>query len=135
MAAFVSELFDADVSGEVAGIDQLTDVAYHQDPTGLICRIAFNRPEVRTAFRPYTVDELYRALDDARQNSRVGVVLLTGNGPSKKDGGWAFFSGRHQGTGGKKVSLSKNDPATESPTAETAVGAGVAGKARNDLPS
>ena len=51
---------------------------------------------MRNAFRPQTVDELYRALDDARQNPRIGVVLLTGNGPSKKDGGWAFCSGGDQ---------------------------------------
>jgi naphthoate synthase len=58
--------------------------------------VAFNRPEVRNAFRPRTVDELYRALDNARQNSRIGVVLVTGNGPSQKDGGWAFCSGGDQ---------------------------------------
>jgi len=56
----------------------------------------FNRPEVRNAFRPHTVDELYRVLDHARMSSAVGVVLLTGNGPSPKDGGWAFCSGGHQ---------------------------------------
>ena len=59
-------------------------------------RIAFNRPEVRNAFRPRTVDELYRALDHARMSSDVGCVLLTGNGPSPKDGGWAFCSGGDQ---------------------------------------
>jgi naphthoate synthase len=59
-------------------------------------RIAFNRPEVRNAFRPHTVDELYTALDHARQSTDVGVVLLTGNGPSPKDGGWAFCSGGDQ---------------------------------------
>ena len=59
-------------------------------------RIAFDRPEVRNAFRPHTVDELYRALDHARQSSDVGAVLLTGNGPSPKDGGWAFCSGGDQ---------------------------------------
>src|SRR6202012_2565383 len=96
MAAFVSELFDADVWVEVPGFGELTDVTYHQDRTGRIARIAFNRPEVRNAFRPHTVDELYRALDDARQNPRIGVVLLTGNGPSAKDGGWAFCSGGDQ---------------------------------------
>ena len=63
---------------------------------GRIARIAFNRPEVRNAFRPHTVDELYRALEDARTNPRIGVVLLTGNGPSAKDGGWAFCSGGDQ---------------------------------------
>jgi naphthoate synthase len=101
MAAFVSELFDADVWVEVPGFEELTDVTYHQDRTGRIARVAFNRPEVRNAFRPHTVDELYRALDDAHQNSHIGVVLLTGNGPSAKDGGWAFCSGGDQRIRGK----------------------------------
>lgn len=59
-------------------------------------RIAFNRPELRNAFRPQTVDELYRALDHARQTSDVAAVILTGNGPSAKDGVWAFCSGGDQ---------------------------------------
>ena len=59
-------------------------------------RVAFDRPEVRNAFRPHTVDELYRVLDHARMSPDVGVVLLTGNGPSPKDGGWAFCSGGDQ---------------------------------------
>jgi len=92
----VSDLFDPSVWKPVAGFDELTDVTYHHDNAGRVARIAFNRPEVRNAFRPKTVDELYRALDDARQNSRIGVVLLTGNGPSAKDGGWAFCSGGDQ---------------------------------------
>src|SRR6201996_3920368 len=96
MAATVSELFDASVWTDVPGFENLTDVTYHQDRSGQVARIAFNRPEVRNAFRPHTVDELYRALDDARQNPRIGVVLITGNGPSPKDGGWAFCSGGDQ---------------------------------------
>ena len=92
----VSDLFDPELWREVDGFDSLTDVTYHQDVTGRIARIAFDRPEVRNAFRPHTVDELYRTLDDARQNPRIGVVLLTGNGPSTKDGGWAFCSGGDQ---------------------------------------
>jgi naphthoate synthase len=96
MSPVVSDLFDPSVWVDVPGFDALTDVTYHLDTTGRIARIAFNRPEVRNAFRPHTVDELYRALDDARQNSRVGAVLLTGNGPSPKDGGWAFCSGGDQ---------------------------------------
>jgi naphthoate synthase len=64
-------------------------------------RIAFNRPEVRNAFRPQTVDELYRVLDHARMSTDVGCVLLTGNGPSPKDGGWAFCSGGDQRIRGK----------------------------------
>ncbi|WBU37005.1 1,4-dihydroxy-2-naphthoyl-CoA synthase [Homoserinibacter sp. YIM 151385] len=92
----VSELFDATRWREVDGFGELADTTYHHDTTGRIARIAFDRPEVRNAFRPRTVDELYRALDDARENPRIGVVLLTGNGPSPKDGGWAFSSGGDQ---------------------------------------
>ncbi|MCU1586215.1 MAG: 1,4-dihydroxy-2-naphthoyl-CoA synthase [Microbacteriaceae bacterium] len=92
----VSELFDPSRWATVAGFDALTDVTYHHDTTGRIARVAFDRPEVRNAFRPQTVDELARVLDDARMNPRIGVVLLTGNGPSPKDGGWAFCSGGDQ---------------------------------------
>jgi naphthoate synthase len=92
----VSELFDPELWRDVEGFDSLTDITYHHDVSGRIARIALDRPEVRNAFRPHTVDELYRTLDDARQNPRIGVVLLTGNGPSAKDGGWAFCSGGDQ---------------------------------------
>ena len=94
--AAVSELFDPTRWVDVDGFTELTDLTYHHDTTGRIARVAFNRPEVRNAFRPHTVDELARALDDARMNPRIGVVLLTGNGPSPKDGGWAFCSGGDQ---------------------------------------
>ncbi|MDX2376013.1 1,4-dihydroxy-2-naphthoyl-CoA synthase [Microbacterium sp. LRZ72] len=92
----VSELFDADAWMPAPGADAYTDVTAHLSADGGIARIAFDRPEVRNAFRPRTVDELYDALDRVRQNPRVGVVLLTGNGPSPKDGGWAFCSGGDQ---------------------------------------
>ena len=92
----VSELFDPTRWREVDGFGELADLTYHHDTTGRIARIAFDRPEVRNAFRPQTVDELYRALDHARQDVHIGVVLLTGNGPSAKDGGWAFCSGGDQ---------------------------------------
>lgn len=92
----VSELFDPSRWQGVEGFGDLTDITYHHDTSGRIARVAFNRPEVRNAFRPQTVDELSRALDDARQNVRIGVVLITGNGPSPKDGGWAFCSGGDQ---------------------------------------
>ncbi len=78
------------------GSEAYTDITAHVSSDGRIARIAFDRPEVRNAFRPHTVDELYRALDIARQDPRIGVVLLTGNGPSPKDGGWAFCSGGDQ---------------------------------------
>ena len=92
----ISELFDPEVWTVVPGFTDLGDITYHHDTEGRIARVAFNRPEVRNAFRPQTVDELARALDHARQNPRIGVVLLTGNGPSPKDGGWAFCSGGDQ---------------------------------------
>lgn len=92
----VSELFDAAQWRDAPGAEAYTDVTAHVSLDGRIARIAFDRPEVRNAFRPHTVDELYRALDLARQDSRIGVVLLTGNGPSPKDGGWAFCSGGDQ---------------------------------------
>lgn len=92
----VSDLFSAEQWHVAPGFEGLTDVTYHLSADKGIARIAFNRPEVRNAFRPHTVDELYRALDDARLNPRLGVVLLTGNGPSATDGGWAFCSGGDQ---------------------------------------
>jgi naphthoate synthase len=92
----VSELFDADAWHPVPGFDDLTDITYHRARAHGTVRIAFDRPEVRNAFRPHTVDELYRTLDHARQTSDVGCVLLTGNGPSPRDGGWAFCSGGDQ---------------------------------------
>ena len=92
----VSELFDPAEWTLAPGAADYTDITAHVTHDGRIARIAFDRPEVRNAFRPHTVDELYRALDIARQDHRIGVVLLTGNGPSPKDGGWAFCSGGDQ---------------------------------------
>ncbi|MGK0136820.1 MAG: naphthoate synthase [Algoriphagus sp.] len=66
-----------------------------------VARIAFNRPEVRNAFRPKTVFELIDAFDDARNDGQIGVVLLSGEGPSSKDGGWAFCSGGDQNSRGR----------------------------------
>ncbi|AWK76470.1 1,4-dihydroxy-2-naphthoyl-CoA synthase (plasmid) [Rhodococcus oxybenzonivorans] len=80
----------------VPGFADLTDVTYHRHVSQGTVRIAFDRPDVRNAFRPHTVDELYRVLDHARMSSDVGVVLITGNGPSPKDGVWAFSSGGDQ---------------------------------------
>ena len=95
----MSDLFDPGSWAPVEGFD-LTDVTYHRalgrGPAAGTVRIAFDRPEVRNAFRPHTVDELYRVLDHARMTPDVGAVLLTGNGPSPKDGGWAFCSGGDQ---------------------------------------
>ena len=61
-----------------------------------VARIAFNRPEVRNAFTPKTVDELWEALVICHESQEIGVVLITGEGPSTKDGGWAFCSGGDQ---------------------------------------
>ncbi len=92
----VSEIFDPAEWRPAPGADAYTDITAHVSLDGRIARVAFNRAEVRNAFRPRTVDELYRALDEARQDPKIGVVLLTGNGPSPKDGGWAFCSGGDQ---------------------------------------
>jgi naphthoate synthase len=96
----VSEIFDPSAWKQVDGFE-LTDITYHRAVDAGVVRIAFNRPEVRNAFRPQTVDELYRVLDHARMSTDVGCVLLTGNGPSPKDGGWAFCSGGDQRIRGK----------------------------------
>jgi naphthoate synthase len=96
----VSEIFDPAAWKPVAGFD-FTDITYHRAVDTGAVRVAFHRPEVRNAFRPQTVDELYRALDHARMSSDVGCVILTGNGPSPKDGGWAFCSGGDQRIRGK----------------------------------
>ena len=79
----------------VEGFD-FTDITYHRAIDVPAVRIAFDRPEVRNAFRPHTVDELYAALEHALTSSDVGCVLITGNGPSARDGGWAFCSGGDQ---------------------------------------
>ena len=97
----VSELFDPAAWRPIAGFEDLVDITYHRAVDQGTVRIAFNRPEIRNAFRPQTVDELYRALDQARMSSDVGCVLLTGNGPSPRDGGWAFWSGGDQRIRGK----------------------------------
>jgi naphthoate synthase len=91
----VSEIFDPSAWRPVAGFE-FGDITYHRHVEHGTVRIAFDRPAVRNAFRPVTVDELYRALDHARMSADVGCVLLTGNGPSPRDGGWAFCSGGDQ---------------------------------------
>lgn len=91
----VSESFDPHRWEAVAGFG-FEDITYHRAVDQGTVRIAFDRPDVRNAFRPQTVDELCQALDHARMTSDVGCVLITGNGPSPKDGGWAFCSGGDQ---------------------------------------
>ncbi len=98
--AAVSAIFDPARWATVPGFENLTDITYHRctddGPARGTVRVAFHRPEIRNAFRPHSVDELYAVLDHARMTSDVGCVLLTGNGPSPKDGGWAFCSGGDQ---------------------------------------
>jgi naphthoate synthase len=96
----VSEIFDPNLWNEIPGFD-FKDITYHRAREQGTVRIAINRPEVRNAFRPQTVDELYTALEHARISADVGVVLLTGNGPSPKDAGWAFCAGGDQRIRGK----------------------------------
>ena len=79
-------------------VQEFEDITYKK--CGKVARIAFNRPNVRNAFRPKTVGELYRAFHDAREDVNIGVVLLSGEGPSTKDGGWAFCSGGDQNARG-----------------------------------
>ncbi|GGC09254.1 1,4-dihydroxy-2-naphthoyl-CoA synthase [Cellulomonas carbonis] len=113
----VSETFDPTRWRSVAGFEDLTDLTYHRGVDGDrdlgVVRIAFHRPEVRNAFRPHTVDELYRTLDHARMTSDVGTVLLTGNGPSPRDGGWAFCSGGDQRIRGRDGYRYTSDPDAE----------------------
>ncbi len=96
----VSAIFDPTKWTQVEGFS-FTDITYHRAVDQGTVRIAFHRPEVRNAFRPHTVDELYTALEHARTTSDVGCVLITGNGPSPKDGGWAFCAGGDQRIRGK----------------------------------
>jgi len=99
-AANVSEIFDPEAWEPVSGF-AFRDITYHRARQVGAVRVAFHRPEVRNAFRPQTVDELYTALEHARTSSQVGAVIITGNGPSPKDGGWAFCSGGDQRIRGK----------------------------------
>lgn len=96
----ISEIFDPERWREIENFS-FTDITYHRAIDQGTVRVAINRPEVRNAFRPHTVDELYIALDHARQSTEIGTVLLTGNGPSSRDGGWAFCSGGDQRIRGK----------------------------------
>ena len=96
----VSAIFKPEKWKPVEGFN-FQDITYHRAVDQGTVRVAIDRPEVRNAFRPKTVDELYTALDHARCQSDVGCVLLTGNGPSPKDSGWSFCSGGDQRIRGK----------------------------------
>jgi naphthoate synthase len=92
-------IFDSTLWVEVPGFN-FEDITYHRHIEHGTVRVAFDRPDCLNAFRPKTVDELYTALDHARQWSDVGCVLITGNGPSEK-GQWSFSSGGDQRIRGK----------------------------------
>src|ERR1700753_1768974 len=117
----VSEIFDPEQWRPVDGFS-FTDITYHRALSSGTVRVASTRPEVRNAFRPHTVDELYRALDHARMSSDVGCVLLTGNGPSPRDGGWAFCSG-----GDQRIRGRDGDRYAEGETSESIAPAGSGG--------
>jgi naphthoate synthase len=108
----VNQPFDPELWEPVPGFT-LTDVTYHRAKRSPVVRVAFDRPEVRNAFRPHTVDELMAVLDHARTSSDVGCVLLTGNGPSPKDGGWAFCSGGDQRIRGRSGYTYADDEAPD----------------------
>ena len=103
--------FNPELWEPVAGFE-FSDITYHRAKDVPAVRVAIDRPEVRNAFRPGTVDELYTALDHARRSADVGCVLLTGNGPSPKDGGWAFCSGGDQRIRGRDGYTYAADDAT-----------------------
>nr|WP_196790721.1 1,4-dihydroxy-2-naphthoyl-CoA synthase [Motilibacter aurantiacus] len=119
-------MFDPSAWRPVEGFDGLTDVTYHRavedgHDTGTV-RVAFDRPEVRNAFRPRTVDELLATLDHARATPDVGCVLLTGNGPSPRDGGWAFSSGGDQRIRGRSGYVDAASEAAATPAERARAG-------------
>ncbi len=117
----ISDIFNAALWDEVPNFD-FKDITYHRAKNQGTVRIAIDRPECRNAFRPQTVDELFNGLEHARSSSEVGCVLLTGNGPSSKDGGWAFCSGgdqRIRGKDGYKYVDSDSD-SEEAPSGDSA---------------
>jgi len=111
----VSALFDPERWRPTDLHDEFRDVTYHRGTDVGAVRIAFDRPEVRNAFRPGTVDELSVALDDAKRRTDVGCVLLTGNGPSPADGGWAFCAGGDQRVRGGSGYEYRDDDAETTP--------------------
>jgi naphthoate synthase len=118
----VSETFDPSAWDEVPGFEHLTDVTYHRATAHGTVRVAFDRPDVLNAFRPHTVDELLQVLDHARTSADVGCVLLTGNGPSEKNGKRSFCTGGDQRIRGRfgyqyeDVEASGSDTGAEEPS-------------------
>ena len=117
----VSSIFDPD-RWEPIDRFEFTDLTYHRARDVGAVRIAFDRPDVRNAFRPETVDELSTALDHAKRQTDVGCVLLTGNGPSPKDDGWAFCAGGDQSIRGDSGYEYENDAGPDNPDAPENVG-------------
>ncbi|MBU1801877.1 1,4-dihydroxy-2-naphthoyl-CoA synthase [Nocardioides sp.] len=114
----VSETFDVAAWDVVPGFEDLTDLTYHRAREHGTVRIAFDRPDVLNAFRPHTVDELLRTLEHARVSADVGCVILTGNGPSAKNGKWAFCTGgdqRIRGRAGYQYETAGHDDAGAPP--------------------
>jgi naphthoate synthase len=117
----VSEIFDPADWDAVPGFEDLTDLTYHRARAHGTVRIAFDRPDVLNAFRPHTVDELLRVLEHARTTSDVGCVLLTGNGPSARNGKWAFCTGGDQRIRGKAGYMYQDQHRAEGETADVVV--------------
>jgi len=109
----VSDIFDASAWDVVAGFEDLTDLTYHRAKAHGTVRIAFDRPDILNSFRPHTVDELLRVLDHARMSADVGCVLLTGNGPSPKNGKYSFCAGGDQRIRGKAGYQYEEEPSVE----------------------
>ena len=115
----VSETFDPEAWDDVAGFEDLTDLTYHRARAHGTVRIAFDRPDVLNAFRPHTVDELLRVLEHARASSDVGCVLLTGNGPSTRNGKRSFCTGGDQRIRGRTGYMYQDPGVAEGETADT----------------
>ena len=96
----ISPIFNDNDWSEIKGYS-FKDITLHKaNSTGAV-RIAFNRPDMRNAFRPLTVDELLTAFEWAHRQNDVGAIILTGNGPSSKDGVYSFSAGGDQNVRGK----------------------------------
>lgn len=96
----ISPTFDPKEWKEITD-HKFEDITFHKAVNTGAVRIAFNRPELRNAFRPQTVDELLTALEWAHRENDVGAIIITGNGPSPKDGVYAFSAGGDQNVRGR----------------------------------
>ena len=103
----VSDIFNADLWQEIEGFN-FQDITYHESRVTGAVRVAFNRPECRNAFRPQTTSELLTAFHDANEDTSIGVVLLSSEGPSPKDGVFSFCSGGDQKARGHEGYVGKD---------------------------